>query len=159
MKLIVLLLVVFAGIFYLFGWEEKERVETNQAISVSPAFTPAKVDGVTKTTGKRSETYRVHFKYEVNGVTYRTSTSSTDAEGVRRYVSEPNAEVAYDSRNPSTATLKRYYDLRDEQETVGRALFLGGILSFGMALPIAFGIAWPLRWLRRRKKSTGSDAS
>lgn len=158
MKLIVLLIAVFAGMFYLFGWDEKKRVETVEAISKSPAFTPAKVDGVTKTKGKRNETYRVHFKYEVNGVTYRTTTTSTDEEGARRYASQPHPEVAYDSRNPSTATLKRYYDLRDKQETVGRALFLGGILSFAMALPITFGIAWPLGWLRRKKKSAGLGA-
>ncbi len=159
MKLIVLLLVVFAGIFYLFGWDEKKRVETVQAISKSPAFTPARLDGVTKIKGKRHDSYLVHFKYEVNGVTYRTTTTSTDEEGARRYASQPNVEVAYDLKNPSTATLKRYYDLRDKRETVGRALFVGGVLSLGMALPITFGIAWPLGWLRRKKKTTGSDAT
>lgn len=153
MKLVLLLLAVFSGMFYLFGWDEKKRVETVEAISQSPAFTPAKVDGVTKITGKRTESYRVRFKYEVNGVTYQTTTSWTDEEGALRYASQPNVEVAYDARNPSIATLKRYYDLRDKRETVGRALFLSGILSLGMALPITIGIAWPLGWLRRRKKN------
>jgi hypothetical protein len=151
MRFIALLLVIFSGVFYLFGSEEKERVETMTSVAQSPGFVRATVDGVTKTAGKHHDSYRVHFKYVVGGVAYRTTTTSTDEAGARRYTSEPVVEVAYDTRKPSTATLRRYYELRDKRDTVARALFVSGVLSLGLALPIALGIAWPLGWLRRKK--------
>lgn len=153
MKFIALLLVIFSGLLYLFGSEEKERVETMASVARSPGFARATMEGMTKTAGKRGDSYRVHFRYVVDGVAYRTSTSSTDESGARRYMAEPAVDVAYDTRKPSVATLKRYYDLRDKRETVGRALFVSGVLSLGLALPIALGIAWRLGWLRRRKKA------
>jgi hypothetical protein len=149
MKFLLVLAVVFSGMFYLFGWDEKARVQNLQSIASSPGFAPARVDGVTKV-GKKSDSYQVRFKYEVNGVTYETRSTSTDQEGARWYTSQPNLEVAYDRRNPSVASLKRYYDLRDKQETVGRALLLGGILSLLLASPISLGIAWRMGWLRRK---------
>lgn len=152
MKFIALLLVIFSGLLYLFGSEEKERVETMASVARSPGFARATPDGITKIAGKRSDSYRVHFKYVVDGVAYRTTTTSTDEAGAHWYVAQPAVEVAYDTRKPSVATLRRYYDLRDKRESVGSALFLSGILSLGLALPIAFGVAWPLGWLRRKKK-------
>ncbi|SFU60803.1 hypothetical protein SAMN05216350_103102 [Polaromonas sp. YR568] len=152
MKFLALLLLIFSGVFYLFGSEEKERIETMTSVASSPGFAPATMDGMSKISSKRGDSYRVHFKYVVNGVTYRTSTTSTNETGALQYASQPTVEVAYDTRKPSVATLRRYYDLRDKRETVGRALFVSGILSLGIALPIAFGFAWPLGWLRRKKK-------
>ena len=151
MKFIALLLVIFSGIFYFFGSEEKERVETMASVAKAPGFVQATLDGITKTAGKRHDSYRVHFKYVVNGVAYRTTTTSTDEAGARQYATEPVVEVAYDTRKPSVATLRRYYELRDKRDTVARALFVAGVLSMGLALPIALGLAWPLGWLRRRK--------
>ena len=155
MKFIALLLVIFSGLFYLFGSEEKERAETMASVARSPGFARATPDGMTKVSGKHGDSYRVHFKYVVDGVAYRTTTTSTDEAGARRYVTEPVVEVAYDTRKPSVATMRRYYDLRDKRESVGSVLFLSGVLSLGLALPIAFGVAWPLGWLRRKKKVTG----
>jgi hypothetical protein len=152
MKFLALLLLVFSGLFYLFGSEEKDRVERTSSVAKAPAFVRATMDGMTKTAGKRGDSYRVHFKYVVDGVAYRTSTTSTDEAGARQYAAEPVVEVAYDTRKPSVATLKRYYDLRDKRESVGSALFIAGVLSLGLALPITFGFAWPLGWLRRKKK-------
>lgn len=152
MKFIALLLVVLSGVFYFFGSEDKERVETSASIAESPGFVRATMDGMTKTAGKRRDSYRVHFRYVVDGVAYRTTTTSTDEAGALGYASQPLVEVAYDTRKPSVATLRRYYDLRDKQETVGRALFVSGVFSLGLALPITFGLAWPLGWLRRKKK-------
>jgi hypothetical protein len=153
MKFLALLLVIFSGVFYLFGSEEKERVDTMTSVARSPGFVRATMDGITKTAGKRRDSYRVHFKYVVDGVAYRTSTSSTDESGALQYASQPSVEVAYDTRKPSVSTLRRYYDLRDKQDSVGRALFLSAVLSLGIALPIALGFAWPLGWLRRKKKA------
>lgn len=157
MKFLLLLAVVFSGMFYVFGWDEKARVQTLQSIAGSPGFVPAKADGIVKL-GKKGDSYHVRFKYEVNGVTYETRSTATDQAGARSYASQPNVEVAYDRRNPSVATLKRYFDLRDKRETVGRALFVGGVFSLLMALPIAFGIAWPLGWFRRKTTRSGRDA-
>jgi hypothetical protein len=153
MKFIALLLVIFSAIFYLFGSEEKERVETMTSVASSPGFVSAKLDGMTKTSGKRRDSYRVHFKYVVDGVAYRTTTSPTDESGALQYAAQPNVEVAYDTRKPSVATLRRYYDLRDKQDSLGRALFLSAVLSLSIALPIAGGFAWPLGWFRRKKKT------
>lgn len=157
MKFVALLLVVFSGMFYLFGSEEKERVETIASVAGSPGFVRATPDGITKIAGKRRDSYLVHFKYVVDGVAYRTTTTSTDEAGAHRYLAMPVVEVAYDTRKPSVATLRRYYDLRDKRESVGSALLVSGVLSLSLALPIALGVAWPLGWLRRKKKTTGPD--
>lgn len=153
MKFIALFLVIFPGVFYLFGSQEKERVENMLSIAASPGFAPATMYGMTRTLSK-SSSYRVQFKYLVDGVAYSTSTSDTDESGARRYASDPAVEVVYDTQKPSVAMLRRYYDLRDKRESVGRALFVSGVLAFAIALPIALGVAWPLGWLRRKRKTT-----
>ncbi|HEX7889606.1 MAG TPA: hypothetical protein VF522_09630 [Ramlibacter sp.] len=150
MRFLLLLSILSSGIFYFFGSGEKERVTILASIAQAPRFTRASVDGVTRTLG-RHESYQVRYKYEVDGVGYHTSTSSTDESGAREYLSAPVTEVAYDARDPSVAMLRQYYERRDPQETMGRALFVAGVLSLGMALPASLAVAWPLGWLRRRK--------
>ncbi|MCZ8256498.1 MAG: DUF3592 domain-containing protein [Polaromonas sp.] len=153
MKFFALLLVIFSALFSLFGFEEKKRVETMMSIAASPGVAPATMYGITRTLAK-SNSYRVQFKYFVDGAAYSTSTSDTDENGARRYAADPAVEVVYDTRKPSVATLRRYYELRDKRESVGRALVVSGILALAIALPAALIIAWPLGWLRRKKKTT-----
>lgn len=55
MKFIALLLVIFSGLLYLFGSEEKERVETMASVAGSLGFVRAAMDGMTRTSGKRRD--------------------------------------------------------------------------------------------------------
>ena len=152
MKFIALLLVIFCGVFYLFGSEEKERVETIASVAGSPGFARATMDGITKTSGKRGDSYRVHFRYVVDGMAYRTSTSSTDASGAAKYTAEPVVEVAYGTRKPSVSTLRRYYDLRTSGR-VSEARCFSPVFSRWLSLcPSPWALRGPWGGCAARKK-------
>jgi hypothetical protein len=145
-----LMALTFLGIFSYFGLEEFERFETNRAISASGGFAPGAADGV-ETVNKRFGSYKVKVKYEVGGKAYRFATTSTDEAGVRQYLAMP-LDVLYDTKNPSTATLRRYYDLRREDETLFQVLVVPAVLAIGAALPVAALVALLTALIRRRRK-------
>lgn len=138
------------GIFYLFGPEEFERFTKNKAISASPGYTSGTADGI-QTINRKLDAYRLKVKYEVGGKEYRLMTSKTDMAGVGRYLTMP-LDVLYDTRNPATATLKRYYDLRMKDETLFLALLPPVALAVGGALPIAAFPALLIALFRRKRK-------
>jgi len=146
----VLLTLLFLGVFSYFGPHEFERFETNRAISASGGFAPGAADGV-ETVNKRLGSYRVRVKYEVGGKAYWFTTTRTDEAGVRQYLAMP-LDVLYDTKNPSTATLRRYYDLRRKDETLFQVLLVPAVLAIGAALPLAALVAIPIAWIRRRRK-------
>lgn len=145
-----LFLAGFLGIFYLLGPEEIQRFSKNKAISASPGHTPGVADGI-ETINKKFDAYRLRVKYEVGGKEYRLTTTSTDMAGVQRYLTMP-LDVVYDTRNPATATLKRYYDLRRKDETLSHALLPPVVLAMAGALPIAAIPALIIALFRRKKK-------
>ena len=152
MKTLALFLALFFGIFYYFGSDEVRVISEHRQIAQSPGFVPAIPDGMTGATTKKSSTYRAHFKYVVEGKSYRLTTTSTNEEGARRYAQE-NHQVVYDTRDPSVSTLKRYFELRDRGNgAYFRALFLTGVLSLLLSLPLTLLGAWRLGWLRKAAK-------
>jgi hypothetical protein len=149
MKFLLLLLAIALPIGYLFGEEEYARLASLQEISRAPGFAPAVVEEVLKVESKRHASYRVRFKYEVNGQQFHVTTTSTDQEGALKYTTQKNMQVAYSTRNPSVSTLRRYYDLRNPQETMPKALAVTSALALMLALPIALLVGWRLGWFRR----------
>jgi hypothetical protein len=156
MKPFLLFLVTFSALAYFFGSEDVQRYETIQAISVSPAFASASVAEVVKVSGRKrlfrdpSESYFVRYNYVVDGVGHEIHTTHTDQGGVARYLSDPKPQVAYSTRDPKVATLKRYYDLSRKDETLFQVLVVVGLLSFVVALPISLLLSWRFGWFKRR---------
>jgi len=151
MKFLLLYLALAVPIGYLFGEEEYERISQMQEISKAPAFAPAKFEELITTKSKKIESYRVRFSYVVNGEKYKVISTRTDQQGAMRYITETN-QVAYNSRNPSVGTLKRYYDLRRPDETLAQAMFVVSISALLLALPAALLVAWKFGWLKRKGK-------
>ena len=58
-------------------------------------------------------------------------------------------QVAFDTRDPSVAELKRYYDLARPNETLAQVLVVVGTICTGIALPITLFLAACLWWLRK----------
>lgn len=150
MKLLAIFVAFFALSYYLFGAEEVERHLTHRQIAQSPGFAHAILDGISKHEGKRKGhvSYWVKYKYQVGGSTYRVSTSKTDEEGVKFYIGTAQ-QVAFDTRDPSVAELKRYYDLARPNETLAQVLVVVGTICAGIALPITLFLAGCLWWLRK----------
>lgn len=152
MKFIVLVLILALPLGYLFGEEEYSRLSHIQEISKAPGFATAVFEEILKTESKKHTSFRVRFRYEVNGQQYRVTTTPTDEKGALTYVSQKDMQIAYSVPNPSVGMVKRYYDLRNPEDTVARSLIVTSLLALGLSLPIAFGIARRLDWLGRSKK-------
>lgn len=160
MKLLAIFVAFFALAYYLFGAEEVERHLTHRQIAQSPGFAPAIFEGISKHEGKRKGhvSYWVKFKYQVAGSTYRVSTSKTDEDGVKLFLGTTQ-QVAYDTRDPSVAKLKRYYDLARPGETLGQVLVVVVTICTGIALPITLFLAGCLWWLRRSRGKMPLDGN
>ncbi len=156
MKFATLLLTITLILGYLFGEEEYDRLSHIQTISESPAFANATFEKIDQAKGKKSISYFVKYRYEVNGQTYHVSTTPTDQQGALAYVAQQNMQVAYSTRDPSVGILKRYYDLRNPNDSLAKALTVTTLLAIGLALPIAVFFAWRLGWL---KKNTNKGAT
>lgn len=152
MKCILLALALALPLGYLFGEEEYARLTRIQEISSAPGFAPAVFEEVLETRSKKRSSFRVRYRYGVNGQLYRVTTTSTDQQGALAYVAQKDMQVAYSTRNPSVGIIKRYYDLRNPEDTMARALTVTSVLALGLSLPIALGVSWRLGWLRRSKK-------
>lgn len=150
MKFVVLWLLVAIPLTYLFAGQEYSRYATNQAIAESPAFAAAVFDKLEQVTRRKRTSYFVRYKYVVAGGEYSVVTTTTDQKGALAYMAQANPQVAYSTLDPSRATLKQYYDKRDHNETLWQVLIVGSILPLGMSLPIAYGFARLLGWLRRK---------
>lgn len=146
-----MLIAVALPLGYLFGEEEYERLTRIQQISNAPGFAPAFFEEVIRSDSKRDTSFRVRYRYVVNGQQYRVTTTSTDRQGALEYVADQGAQVAYSTRDPSIGIFKRYYDLRDPQDTLTRSLIVTSVLALVLSLPIALGISWRLGWLRRSR--------
>lgn len=154
MKKLILFLVIFSGMFYLFGEEEVTRVANMAAIAKTPGFATAHFVSIEDSGSKKHSSFRVKFRYEVDGKSYLVTTTSTDSNGAASYVEDKNVQIAYSTQDPSIGTLKRYYDLRDPRETMSRAMSVVAVLALGLTLPIWLGIGWRLGWLKRKKAET-----
>ncbi|PQA75666.1 DUF3592 domain-containing protein [Rhodoferax sp. TS-BS-61-7] len=152
MKFIVLALILSLPLGYLFGEEEYSRLARIQEISKAPGFSPAVFEELIQTKSKKHTSFRVRYRYEVNGQQYQVTTTPTDQQGALAYVAQKDMQVAYSTQNPSVGMVKRYYDLRNPEDTIVRSLTVTSVLALGLSLPIALGIAWRLGWLRRSKK-------
>jgi len=152
MKILLLTLFLALPIAYLFGEEEYTRLGQIEEISNTPGFAPAIFEGIIQTESKKSASFRVKYRYEVNGQQYRVTTTPTDQQGALTYVSQQDMQVAYSTRQPSVGMIKRYYDLRNPQDSLTRSLTVTSILAIGLALPIALGISRRLGWLKWGKK-------
>ncbi len=158
MKPLFLFLVIFSITLYLFGYDEVRIFETNQAISASPAYSPAVVSEIVTIKGKKrlfrkaaKDKYYIRYNYFVNDDQYEVKTAITDQEGVEAYMSDPEPEVAYATTNPEIATLKRYYDLRRKDQTLFQVLLVVGVLALLISLPITLIFSWRLGWLKRKR--------
>jgi hypothetical protein len=154
MKKLILFLVIFSGMFYLFGKEEAERVSAMAAISKAPGFAPAHFVSIEDSSSKKHASFRAKFRYEVDGKSYLVTTTQTDSNGIATYLADKNAQIAYSTQDPSIGTMKRYYDLRDPRETMSSAMLIVGVLALGLTLPIWLGIGWRLGWFRKKKPET-----
>ncbi len=152
MKFLLLLVLIALPLGYLFGEEEYTRFTRIEAISKSPGFAPAVVEEVVKIEGKKHTSYRVRYRYEVNGKRFYATTTSTDQQGAMRYIAQQDMQVAYSTRDPAIGIIKRYYDLRNPRETLASSLFITSVFSLGISLPISLVVWWRLGWLKRRKK-------
>lgn len=156
MKPLFLFLVIFSITLYLFGYHEVRIFETNQAISASPAYSPAIVSEIVTIKRKKrlfrdaKESYYIRYNYFVNDDQYEVKTTITDQEGVDTYLSDPEPEVAYSTTNPEIATLKRYYDLRRKDQTLFQVLLVVGVLALIISLPMSLIFSWRLGWLKRK---------
>lgn len=148
-KALVVFLILFLGIFYYFGSEEVRNISSNRQIAQSPGLAPAVYDGMEGGATKRAS-YRVHFKYLVDGMSYQLTTTPTDKAGAQSYLSEAH-QVIYDTRNPSVATLKRYFDLADRGSgAYFESLVVTAVLALLLSLPLTLLAAWRLGWVRWR---------
>jgi len=151
MKNFALFLVILLASAYLFGSEEISVHRTESAISESPAFVSAKFVEVIKTGGKKLSSYRVRYAFQVGGAQYYALTSSTDENGALQYMAQPETLVAYDTRDPTVNTLKRYYDQRKTRGNLSQSLVVVGVLSVLVALPVWLLLSWRFGWLKRRR--------
>lgn len=159
MKFLLLYLAIALPIGYFFGEEEYERCSRMQEISRAPAFAPAKFEELLSSKGKRSESFRVRFSYEVNATRYVVTTTSTDQQGALAYIADANTQIAYSARNPAIGTLKRYYDLRNPEKTMSEVMLVVAVLALLLALPVALVVAWRLGWLRRKNRQPEAGPS
>lgn len=97
-----------------------------------------------------SESYFIRYTYEVEGVEYEFRTTYTDQGGVARYLADPKPQVAYSTPNPKVATLKRYFDMRDKNETLFQVLVVVGLLALVISLPVSLLLSWRFGWFKRR---------
>ena len=152
MKTLLLTLLLALPIAYFFGEEEYARLGQIEEISNTPGYAPAIFEEIIKSESKKNTQYRVKYRYEVNGQQYRVTTTPTDQQGALTYASQQDMQVAYSTRQPSIGMIKRYYDLRNPQDSRTRLLTVTSILALGLALPIALGIGRRLGWLKWGKK-------
>ena len=128
-----------------------EGFSTRSKIAQAPGTTLGIYDGTTKVSNKGDGSYVVHFRYQVGDATYRVSTTRTDEKGAQEYAQQKQL-IAYDTRTPAVATLKRYVDLNSKgSPTLGQVLFVVSVVSAGIALPLTLLGSWRLGWLRRRR--------
>lgn len=148
-KALAVFLALFFGFFYYFGNEEVRSISSHRQIAQSPGLAAAVFDGIEGGSTERAS-YRVQFKYLVAGTTYRLSTTSTDKAGAQSYLREVH-QVIYDTRNPSVATLKRYFDLKSRGENAYfQSLVVTGVLALLLSLPLTLLAAVRLGWVRFR---------
>jgi hypothetical protein len=150
MKFVFLLLAIALPLGYLLGEEEYSRLTRIQEISKPPGFAPAAFEEVLRTGSAKHSSFRVRYRYEVDGKRCQVITTPTDQPGALAYVAQKDMQVAYSTRDPSVGIVKRYYDLRNPRDTPATALVVTSVLALGLALPIALGTSWRLGWLRRR---------
>jgi hypothetical protein len=147
----ILLVFLALPIGYFFGEEEYVRHSQIEAISKAPGFAGAVFQDILETASKKHISYRVRFKFEVNGQQYSVLTTPTDRQGALAYLTEKDVQIAYSTRDPSVHMLRRYYDLRNPRDTLFKSLAVTSLLSLMLALPGALLIGWRLGWLKRRK--------
>ena len=151
MKNFILFLVILLASAYIFGSEEISNNLKESAISESPAFASAKFFEAVKTGGKKLSSYRVRYAFQVGGIQYYALTSSTDDQGALQYMAQPETLVAYDTRNPTVNTLKRYYDQRRNRGNLSQSMVVVGVLSVLIALPVWLLLSWRFGWLQLRR--------
>lgn len=152
MKALLLIATLFLLLAFVFGKPEYETHERDARIQSAPAFVPAtpyKIHASEWIKGLKS--FRVSFRYVVEGRSYSLLTTSTDEQGALRYFTDPRMhEVAYYQPDPSVGTLKHYYDLRESRGTLEQSLTVTSVFALALALPLGLLVSWPLGWLRRR---------
>lgn len=152
MNVLLLVVAIALPLGYLFGEDEYRKHAQTQEISQHPGVAQATFEEILATKSKRDVSFRVKFRYEVNGLSYRVTTTPTDQQGALSYAAQRNVEVAYSTRNPSIGMLKRYYDFQREHGNLAQSLTVTSVFSLALALPIGFGISWRLGWLKRKKR-------
>lgn len=152
MKPFLLFLILCLAVAYFFGSEDISNQIALAEIARSPGYAEATVDNIIKSGRKKFTSYRVRYKFEVNGVEYWSMTSSTDEKGTVDYVSQLGTKVVYNTQNPSVNTLKRYYDLGQRTGTLTQLIIVVAVLSIGVALPLSLLLSWRFGWFRRKAR-------
>jgi len=150
MKPLLLFLTLFFAIAYSFGSEEVSIHFKDAEIARSPGYARAVFDQIIKTGRKKLTSYRVGFKFQVNGVEYHVITAETDEAGAIAFLSPAEAQVAYNTKDPSINMMKRYYDLRHTHGTLSQSMVVVGVLATAISLPFTLILSWWFKWLGHR---------
>ncbi len=146
MKWLLFFIVLFLFPAVYIGKSEFPRHFTNAKIAKSPEFTVGYFDSVDD--GILDDRYR--YKYRVEGKEYYVHSSSQTITP-ESLLKNAVVEIAYSGTDPSTSTLKVFYDKRHETGGLGRSIFLVIVLSVLLALPVWLFVAL-LFWLNRKLK-------
>ena len=146
-KPILTYLLAFVVAFGFFAFIGIQKIDKNDAIAKSPAYTLATPEGITKKTKKSRVTYQVSYSYEVAGTSYKLNSDWLDTEA--EAMAATPAQVAYATTAPADAMFKSEFDQRDPDESYAGALLKSAGLGLLVALIGTLALMWKFPWLRR----------